>query len=520
MDLFEKNKKITSGGLQMRNHSIKKTIIASALSFSLIVPFAQPLVASANEETSIVQKAEMKSYVAKFSKAGTPGDYRAISSHFLQEVKVTEQGGQNFVTITASPRSAGMIPTLEYAEGQEAKRVVNEDQSASFTFPVTLGEVSSQRLAVKMPGSNEPKWYYYELMIVEQQATTPEVKPEEKPEVKPEEKPTQKPTEKPSEKPATSQQVTVKALNGEKNEVSTMQNFMKNDATVRKVAEGYEVDLVITQGNMVKSLTVNGTKATVKDLGNNQSQYTFKVKSLEALTPAKIHVVVNQAGVNYDTVHDIRLTFAGKTVEKPTQPEVKPQPKPEEKPVVKPQPKPEAKPATKPEQKPTAVKNTGTYQLTVLQDQSDVQSTMQNFVSPQVKVTKVGNKYKVELTVTQPDMVKNFSVNGKEAVKSVRNGLEVFTFEVANINQIIPAKLHVVVDTAGVKYDTVHDVRFKFTATKDAITGEVSETSAVAGKTSEKIKNPQTDDTTPLAAIVLFMSAAVLLVRKGIKARQ
>lgn len=520
MDLFEKNKKITSGGLQMRNHSIKKTIIASALSFSLIVPFAQPLVASANEETSIVQKAEMKSYVAKFSKAGTPGDYRAISSHFLQEVKVTEQGGQNFVTITASPRSAGMIPTLEYAEGQEAQRVVNEDQSASFTFPVTLGELSAQKLHVYAPNHNMDKWYDYELMIVEQQATAPEVKPEEKPEVKPEEKPTQKPTEKPSEKPAASQQVTVKVLNGEKNEVSTMQNFMKNDATVRKVAEGYEVDLVITQGNMVKSLTVNGTKATVKDLGNNQSQYTFKVKSLEALTPAKIHVVVNQAGVNYDTVHDIRLTFAGKTVEKPTQPEVKPQPKPEEKPVVKPQPKPEAKPATKPEQKPTAVKNTGTYQLTVLQDQSDAQSTMQNFVSPQVKVTKVGNKYKVELTVTQPDMVKNFSVNGKEAVKSVRNGLEVFTFEVANINQIIPAKLHVVVDTAGVKYDTVHDVRFKFTATKDAITGEVSEASAVAGKTSEKIKNPQTDDTTPLAAIVLFMSAAVLLVRKGIKARQ
>lgn len=519
MDLFEKNKKITSGGLQMRNHSIKKTIIASALSFSLIVPFAQPLVASANEETSIVQKAEMKSYIAKFSKAGTPGDYGAISRNFLPEVKVTEQAGQTYATITATANSAGMIPTLEYAEGQEAKRVVNEDQSASFTFPVTLGEKSTQKIHVFSPGRVD-MWHPYEIMIVEQQATTPEVKPEEKPEVKPEEKPTQKPTEKPSEKPAASQQVTVKVLEADKNEVSTMQNFMKNDATVRKVAEGYEVDLVITQGNMVKSLTVNGTKATVKDLGNNQSQYTFKVKSLEALTPAKIHVVVNQAGVNYDTVHDIRLTFAGKTVEKPTQPEVKPQPKPEEKPVVKPQPKPEAKPATKPEQKPAAVKNTGTYQLTVLQDQSDAQSTMQNFVSPQVKVTKVGNKYKVELTVTQPDMVKNFSVNGKEAVKSVRNGLEVFTFEVANINQIIPAKLHVVVDTAGVKYDTVHDVRFKFTATKDAITGEVSEASAVAGKTSEKIKNPQTDDTTPLAAIVLFMSAAVLLVRKGIKARQ
>lgn len=496
----------------MRNHSIKKTIIASALSFSLIVPFAQPLVASANEETPIVQNAEMKSYVAKFSKKGTPGDYIPISRHFLPEVEVTEQAGKTYATITATATSAGMILTLEDAKGQEAQRVVNEDQSASFTFPVTLGEVSDQQLAVKIPNINEPKWYKYEIMIVEQQATTPEVKPEEKPEVKPEEKPTEKPTEKPSEKPAASQQVTVKVLEAEKNEVSMMQNFIKNDATVRKVAEGYEVDLVITQGNMVKSLTVNGTKATVKDLGNNQSQYTFKVKSLEALTPAKIHVVVNQAGVNYDSEPAIRLTFAGKTVEKPTQPEAKPQPKP----VVKPQPKPEAKPATKPEQKPAAVKNTGTYQLTVLQDQSDAQSTMQNFVSPQVKVTKVGNKYKVEMTVTQPDMVKNFSVNGKEAVKTVRNGLEVFTFEVANINQIIPAKLHVVVDTAGVKYDTVHDVRFKFTATKDAITGEVSE----AGKTSEKIKNPQTDDTTPLAAIVLFMSAAVLLVRKGIKARQ
>lgn len=106
-----------------------------------------------------------------------------------------------------------------------------------------------------------------------------------------------------------------------------------------------------------------------------------------------------------------------------------------------------------------------TFAVTVYKDGTNAESTMKDYVEPNVKVAKSSTGHSVTMTIkkNQEQYIHDFKVAGEQATKGTKDGQTTYTFEVANTTGKVNAELHVVVDAYGVKYDENHKVQFGFT---------------------------------------------------------
>ncbi len=102
----------------------------------------------------------------------------------------------------------------------------------------------------------------------------------------------------------------------------------------------------------------------------------------------------------------------------------------------------------------------------VYKDGTTEESTMKNYVEPNVSITNNGTKNFATMTIKkgQEKYIHDFHTAGKKATKAVKDGLTTYTFEVADTTKLVNAEIHVIVNepALGVNYDEKHKVQFGF----------------------------------------------------------
>lgn len=175
----------------------------------------------------------------------------------------------------------------------------------------------------------------------------------------------------------------------------------------------------------------------------------------------------------------------------------------------------------------------GEYNLpfTVLKDSSDEQSMTNDYmVSPAKLVVKDGKNF-VQVNLNNSSWWQYFKVESggnfvDVTVLSEGNDTELVQFEVQDLDQILNAKIHVIVP--DINYDNKYDIRFKFNTSNLAV-ASADETSDTAEKEDENVapgneqesvkadpeKNPKTSDNAPILLLSLvLLGSGFIVVRK------
>ncbi|MCR8656037.1 S-layer homology domain-containing protein [Paenibacillus endoradicis] len=104
--------------------------------------------------------------------------------------------------------------------------------------------------------------------------------------------------------------LTVYTANGK--EISIMNGYVAADARLQVTKNSLKVYVLMTDASMIKSLEVDGKKASVAERykADDVARYSFEVSSLTGLLSGSVHVVAVLDGVEiYDTTHDISIGF-------------------------------------------------------------------------------------------------------------------------------------------------------------------------------------------------------------------
>lgn len=175
----------------------------------------------------------------------------------------------------------------------------------------------------------------------------------------------------------------------------------------------------------------------------------------------------------------------------------------------------------------------GEYNLpfTVLKGDSDEASMTNDYlISPGKLIVKDGKNI-VQITLKNSSWWQDFSVaSSGVTVLSDANDTRVVQFEVANLDQILNSKIHVIVP--DIDYDNKYDVRFKFDTSglksDGSNDGGANNEEKSSGKATEGQNgndntdgekevegNPKTGDHTPIVLLsVGLIASGLILVRK------
>jgi len=106
--------------------------------------------------------------------------------------------------------------------------------------------------------------------------------------------------------------VSVTALKNNSNETSIMNGYIDGDARLNVTKNKLMVYVAMNNASMIKSLTVEGKKASVTNTykGSDVVRFGFEVSTLKGTIDASIHVIATENGeVLYDTTHSIQFSF-------------------------------------------------------------------------------------------------------------------------------------------------------------------------------------------------------------------
>ncbi|WP_077706654.1 heme uptake protein IsdC [Virgibacillus sp.] len=180
----------------------------------------------------------------------------------------------------------------------------------------------------------------------------------------------------------------------------------------------------------------------------------------------------------------------------------------------------------------------GEYNLpfTVLKGDSNERSMTNDYLKSPGKLIVKNGKNIVQLTLKNSSWWKSFHIQSKPVtVVSESNDTRVVQFDVADLNQILDANIHVVVP--DIDYDNKYNIRFQFDTSslkmgdktsspannesKNNVEAEKQSTDGTkhTGNKSEPEKNPKTSDNTPvfLLTATLFASGFVILRKISVK---
>lgn len=128
--------------------------------------------------------------------------------------------------------------------------------------------------------------------------------------------------------------------------------------------------------------------------------------------------------------------------------------------------------------------------VTVYKDGTQEESIMKNYINPTVAITEADGTYVVAMTFPKGHYIQAFKVAGKDAVlesEDKETKERIYTFEVEDLTALTTAQLHVIVDEAGVKYDSNHTVQFGFDV-------EVEEAQEQSTETEEQPAQPTEEE--------------------------
>ncbi|MBY0223397.1 MULTISPECIES: NEAT domain-containing protein [Sporosarcina] len=280
-----------------------KVVLASLLAASLSIPTA----ASANIGTSDKAATTIAATVATDQvidfhvyKPGTNEPQPAISGHIVPQGKLIEKDGEYEAQLTIPAKSAPMIAGLQTKQGEtyvDATEVKNADGTITYSFPMATDTVYPGKIHVVVAAANMDHWYDFDFKA--------QVAKEEAEAVK---------------------NVAVQVFKDGTSEESIMKNYMSPTASVKKVTNGNEVTVTFPKGHYIQEFKIDGKKIAIatEDKSTDERTYTFNVADLTKLVDAELHVIVDEAGVKYDSNHKVQIGLDGV--------------KPSDKPVVNPTP--------------------------------------------------------------------------------------------------------------------------------------------------------------------------------------
>ncbi len=260
-------------------------------------------------------------------------------------------------------------------------------------------------------------------------------------------------------------------LQASKNETSVAHSYL--DPTALLIVKNGEYTVRTTLNNSswwqyFKTETASGSFADVKVISKNKADDTsvveFKVKDIDQILNAKIHVIVTGIpGFDYDNKYDIRFSFDTSSMSPGTGP--KPNPEPTLPPPVVPKPVPEPKKY-----------EDGEYNLPfkILQGTNDESSMTNDYLQTPAKLIAKDGKYEVIITLnnsswwqylkTQTKQPGSFSdsnfVDAKVISEDKDADTKVVKFTVQDLDEFLNAKIHVIVPM--ISYDNKYDIRFSF----------------------------------------------------------
>jgi len=276
-----------------RQSRATKMVLASLLAASLSVPsFVGVTSANATTLNAIVANAEVGTAVTfQTFKPGTTELQPAISNHLAPQGVIVEKNGKFEAQLTVLAKSASMIAGLQTKQGEEfvdVTEVKNEDGTITYSFPAVEGQALSSKIHVVVAAANMDVWYDFDL------------KAEKAEEV-------------------VSETVAVKVYKDGTAEESIMKNYIAPNVEITKTDNKNVVAMTFPKGQYIQSFKVEGKDAKLVSENNatNERTYSFEVADLTKLIESQIHIIVNEAGINYDSHHKVQFGLDVAGAQKP-----------------------------------------------------------------------------------------------------------------------------------------------------------------------------------------------------------
>ncbi|GKV64073.1 MULTISPECIES: NEAT domain-containing protein [Sporosarcina] len=294
-----------------------KAVLASLLAASIALPSAasastNPISSSNNAATTLAETIAADQIIDfHVYKPGTTEPQPAISGHIVPQGTLVEKDGKTTAYLTVAAKSAPMIAGLQTKQGEEfvdAAGVKNTDGTITYSFPVVKDTVYPGKIHVVVPAMSMDTWYEFDFKAT---AAKNDVEAEVK-------------------------SVPVKVYKDGTSEESMMKQYMSSTASVKKLADGNEVTVSFPKGHYIQEFKVDGKVVAIAtdDKSTGERTYTFKVADLTKLVNADLHVIVDEAGVKYDSNHKVQIGLDGaKPGDKPVE---TPKPEPTPDPIVNP----------------------------------------------------------------------------------------------------------------------------------------------------------------------------------------
>ena len=381
--------------------------------------------------------------------------------------KLSVENGQQTVTFKLlDNRAITGFKTEQSGEFEEASasKIDEENNTREVSFEIAnLNKLLNSKVQVSVPaqnyvGNHDVRFEFKVNSLVKIETETP-VDP-----VDPE-----KPSEPKQEISDGEYTIDYRVLHGEENKESSMGKYVDKPAklTVRNGENKITLKLLdhtaITSFKTEQEGSLRESAVTKIDVANNFREVTFSLDNLDELLKSKVQVSV--PAQNYVGNHDVRFEFNSKTIKKNDTPQI---PNPE-KPVT---PDPE-KPVTP---DPKYKYKNGTYEVpfNILQDLNNKPSVTKDYLVSPAKITVKDGKYKAVVTLNnsswwqylkiqdkQPGSFKdNNFTNVKLLSEDKSKDQRVVEFNIQDIDQVLNAKIHVIVPT--INYDNKYDIRFDF----------------------------------------------------------
>lgn len=276
-----------------RQSRATKIVLASLLAASLsIPPFGYAAEVTTEKNTTQAEVTEEGATVTfKTFKPGT-AEAGYMDKYFAGTGLLIKKEGTYTVKLTVPANFSNMIKGFQVKQGDkyvDAKIEAQADGTSVVTFPVDPTVKTAAKVHVVLAAANMDTWYEFDFQPVVAEGPAEEV-------------------ETPAEE---AKEVGVTVYKDGTKEESIMAKYIDPTVAIVKADGKYIVAMLFPKGHYIQSFKVAGKDAVLKseDKATNERVYTFEVEEVTALATAQIHIIVDEAGVKYDTNHKVQFSF-------------------------------------------------------------------------------------------------------------------------------------------------------------------------------------------------------------------
>lgn len=275
-----------------RQSRATKIVLASLLAASLSIPsFASAAEVTIEKNTTQAENKETGTIVT--FKTFKPGTEEAgyMDKYFAGTGLLIEKDGTYTGKLTVPANFSKMIPGFQVKQGDkyvDATIEAQADGSSVVSFPVDPTVKTAAKVHVVVAAANMDTWYEFDFQPVAAEEPAKEVETAEE-----------------------AEEVDVTVYKDGTKEESLMAKYIDPTVAIAEADGKYVVAMLFPKGQYVQSFKVAGKDAVLEseDKETNERIYTFEVEDLTALTTAQIHIIVDEAGVKYDSTHTVQFGF-------------------------------------------------------------------------------------------------------------------------------------------------------------------------------------------------------------------